>query len=159
MLLRHWVSTIFAASVAVSVIVCSHASQPEFETVGQIVSKGSSAVSDSMVDADRNSDAELKGAGGELDEAIAAKSSEESHGGKPLEIDGVGSFQTLFAAIEVAGLKDTLSEGAPFTVFAPTDEAFADLPEGMLDDLLKSENKEKLVSITDIPRCFRTSDG
>jgi uncharacterized surface protein with fasciclin (FAS1) repeats len=59
----------------------------------------------------------------------------------------VGSFKTLFAAIDAAGLKDTLSEGAPFTVFAPTDEAFAALPDGTLDDLLKPENKEKLASI------------
>jgi uncharacterized surface protein with fasciclin (FAS1) repeats len=81
------------------------------------------------------------------DEEVAEDASEQSHDGKPLEIEGVGSFKTLFAAIEAAGLKDTLSKGAPFTVFAPTDEAFAALPDGTLVDLLKPENKAKLASI------------
>lgn len=58
-----------------------------------------------------------------------------------------GSFSTLVAAVEAAGLADTLKGEGPFTVFAPTDEAFAALPEGTVDDLLKPENKEKLTSI------------
>ena len=58
-----------------------------------------------------------------------------------------GSFSTLIAAVEAAGLTDTLRGEGPFTVFAPTDEAFAALPEGTVDDLLKPENKDKLVQI------------
>jgi uncharacterized surface protein with fasciclin (FAS1) repeats len=56
-------------------------------------------------------------------------------------------FETLVAALKAAGLVETLSGKGPFTVFAPTDEAFAKLPPGTLEDLLKPENKEKLVSI------------
>ena len=58
-----------------------------------------------------------------------------------------GSFSTLVAAVKAAGLVDTLKGAGPFTVFAPTDEAFAKLPKGTLDSLLKPENKQKLVSI------------
>ena len=58
-----------------------------------------------------------------------------------------GSFKTLAAALGAAGLVDTLKGQGPFTVFAPTDDAFAKLPEGTVDSLLKPENKEKLVSI------------
>src|SRR5215213_11494750 len=58
-----------------------------------------------------------------------------------------GQFKTLAAALKAAGLIDTLKGAGPFTVFAPTDEAFAKLPAGTVEDLLKPENKEKLVSI------------
>jgi uncharacterized surface protein with fasciclin (FAS1) repeats len=58
-----------------------------------------------------------------------------------------GAFKTLAAALEAADLIETLKGKGPFTVFAPTDEAFAKLPEGTVEDLLKPENKEKLVSI------------
>lgn len=58
-----------------------------------------------------------------------------------------GSFTTLVAAVQAAGLVDTLKGEGPFTVFAPTDEAFAALPAGTVDDLLKPENKDKLVAI------------
>ena len=58
-----------------------------------------------------------------------------------------GSFKTLAAALTAADLVETLKGEGPFTVFAPTDEAFAKLPEGTLEDLLKPENKEKLASI------------
>lgn len=58
-----------------------------------------------------------------------------------------GSFNTLAAALTAAGLVETLKGEGPFTVFAPTDEAFAKLPAGALDDLLKPENKEKLTAI------------
>jgi len=58
-----------------------------------------------------------------------------------------GSFNTLVAAVKAAGLVDTLKGPGPFTVFAPTDEAFAKLPAGTVEDLLKPENKQKLVSI------------
>jgi len=56
-------------------------------------------------------------------------------------------FSTLVAAIKAAGLVDTLKGSGPFTVFAPTNEAFAKLPAGTVEDLLKPENKEQLVSI------------
>jgi uncharacterized surface protein with fasciclin (FAS1) repeats len=58
-----------------------------------------------------------------------------------------GSFTTLAKALQAAGLVDTLTGKGPFTVFAPTDEAFAKLPEGTLEELLKPENKAKLVAI------------
>ena len=58
-----------------------------------------------------------------------------------------GSFTTLVAAVQAAGLVDTLKGEGPFTVFAPTDEAFAALPEGTVEDLLKPENKDQLTAI------------
>jgi uncharacterized surface protein with fasciclin (FAS1) repeats len=58
-----------------------------------------------------------------------------------------GSFNTLVAAVKAAGLVDTLKGEGPFTVFAPTDEAFAKLPAGTLEMLLKPENKAKLAAI------------
>lgn len=60
---------------------------------------------------------------------------------------GAGNFKTLVAAIKAAGLVEVLQGKGPFTVFAPTDEAFAKLPAGALDDLLKPENKKKLADI------------
>ena len=58
-----------------------------------------------------------------------------------------GSFKTLAAALKAAGLVDTLKGNGPFTVFAPTDEAFAKLPAGTVENLLKPENKEKLKAV------------
>ena len=58
-----------------------------------------------------------------------------------------GQFNTLAKALQAADLVDTLKGKGPFTVFAPTDDAFAKLPAGTLDDLLKPENKEKLKAI------------
>jgi uncharacterized surface protein with fasciclin (FAS1) repeats len=58
-----------------------------------------------------------------------------------------GQFKTLAAALEAAGLIDALTGEGPFTVFAPTDEAFAKLPAGTVESLLKPENKEKLKAI------------
>jgi uncharacterized surface protein with fasciclin (FAS1) repeats len=58
-----------------------------------------------------------------------------------------GSFKTLAAALKAADLINTLKGKGPFTVFAPTDEAFAKLPKGTVEDLLKPENKKKLVKI------------
>ncbi|WP_415717955.1 fasciclin domain-containing protein [Roseibium sp.] len=60
---------------------------------------------------------------------------------------GAGSFNTLVAAVQAAGLVDTLKGDGPFTVFAPTDEAFAKLPAGTVENLLKPENKDQLVAI------------
>jgi transforming growth factor-beta-induced protein len=58
-----------------------------------------------------------------------------------------GRFKTLVAAVQAAGLVDTLKGEGPFTVFAPTDDAFASLPAGTLDTLLKPENKQQLIDI------------
>lgn len=73
-----------------------------------------------------------------------------SHHGKKDIVDtavSAGSFETLVAAVKAAGLVETLKGDGPFTVFAPTDEAFAKLPEGTVENLLKPENKDQLVSI------------
>jgi uncharacterized surface protein with fasciclin (FAS1) repeats len=58
-----------------------------------------------------------------------------------------GQFTTLAAALKAAGLVGTLKGAGPFTVFAPTDEAFAKLPKGTVEELLKPENKAKLTAI------------
>lgn len=58
-----------------------------------------------------------------------------------------GQFKTLAAALQAAGLVDTLKGAGPFTVFAPTDAAFAALPAGTVESLLKPENKDKLIAI------------
>ena len=60
---------------------------------------------------------------------------------------GNDDFSTLVAAVKAGGLVETLKGDGPFTVFAPTNEAFAKLPEGTVETLLKPENKDKLVSI------------
>lgn len=61
--------------------------------------------------------------------------------------NGAGTFKTLIAAATAAGLGDALATGKDLTVFAPTDEAFAKLPAGTVEDLLKPENKDKLANI------------
>ena len=58
-----------------------------------------------------------------------------------------GKFNTLVAAVQAAGLEATLRSDGPFTVFAPTDDAFAALPEGTVENLLKPANKDQLVAI------------
>lgn len=58
-----------------------------------------------------------------------------------------GSFKTLVAAVQAAGLVDALKGTGPFTVFAPTDDAFAKLPAGTVETLLKPENRDKLIAI------------
>lgn len=58
-----------------------------------------------------------------------------------------GTFETLVAAVSAAGLVDTLKGSGPFTVFAPTDEAFAELPDGTVETLLLEENKQQLIEI------------
>lgn len=60
---------------------------------------------------------------------------------------GTDALSTLVAAVKAGGLVETLSSAGPFTVFAPTNEAFAALPAGTLEMLLKPENKDKLVAI------------
>lgn len=77
------------------------------------------------------------------EEAAAATSP-----GNIVEIaSGAEDFSTLVAAVKAAGLVDVLSGEGPFTVFAPTNAAFAKLPEGTVEELLKPENKEKLQTI------------
>ncbi len=90
-------------------------------------------------------------AGGAM-KAEVAKSADADKTAKPTKdiVDtavAVGSFNTLVAAVKAAGLVDTLKGEGPFTVFAPTDEAFAKLPKETLADLLKPENKAKLTAI------------
>lgn len=60
---------------------------------------------------------------------------------------GAGQFNTLVAAVQAADLVDTLKSKGPFTVFAPNDDAFAKLPAGTVENLLKPENKDQLVAI------------
>lgn len=60
---------------------------------------------------------------------------------------GAGQFNTLVAAVKAAGLVETLKSAGPFTVFAPTDAAFAKLPAGTVENLLKPENKQQLVAV------------
>ena len=82
---------------------------------------------------------------------IASASNHGSHAANSSDIVdtavAAGAFQTLVAAVQAAGLVDTLKGDGPFTVFAPTDEAFAALPEGTVESLLLPENREQLVAI------------
>ena len=86
---------------------------------------------------------------------LAVAGHHEGDHAKPMQAKGdivdtavaAGKFNTLAAALTAAGLVDTLKGNGPFTVFAPTDEAFAALPAGTVKDLLKPENKDKLVAI------------
>ncbi|MEO1550846.1 MAG: fasciclin domain-containing protein [Pseudomonadota bacterium] len=74
---------------------------------------------------------------------------------------GAGSFNTLVAAVQAAGLVETLKGPGPFTVFAPTDEAFAALPAGTVESLLLPENKDQLVAILTyhvVPGTTRAAD-
>lgn len=80
--------------------------------------------------------------------ALAAPAFADSHSMDIVDTAvGAGSFTTLVAAVEAAGLVDTLKGEGPFTVFAPTDDAFAALPEGTVDTLLLEENRDQLVAI------------
>jgi uncharacterized surface protein with fasciclin (FAS1) repeats len=81
--------------------------------------------------------------------ALAGPAFAEAHGGMNIVETAVdaGNFTTLVAAVEAAGLVETLSGEGPFTVFAPTDEAFAALPEGTVESLLMEENRDQLISI------------
>ncbi len=82
-------------------------------------------------------------------ECSASKSASTCAAGKDLVAvaGGADNFKTLVAALKAAGLVETLQGKGPFTVFAPTDEAFAKLPAGTVDNLLKPENRDKLVAI------------
>lgn len=80
---------------------------------------------------------------------IASDSTRAMSHGKDIvaTASAAGQFNTLIAAVKQAGLVDTLKGDGPFTVFAPTDDAFAKLPAGTVDELLKPENKDKLTAI------------
>jgi hypothetical protein len=69
-----------------------------------------------------------------------------------------GSFTTLVAAVQAAGLEDTLRGEGPFTVFAPTDEAFAALPEGTVENLLSAGKPGNPAGGADLPRAARQGD-
>jgi uncharacterized surface protein with fasciclin (FAS1) repeats len=79
--------------------------------------------------------------------ALALAMSSNASAADIVDTAAAGHFNTLVAAVKAAGLVDTLKGPGPFTVFAPTDEAFAKLPPGTLENLLKPENKEKLQKI------------
>jgi len=83
------------------------------------------------------------------EEASGEEGGEEAaEGGTIVDVAaGAGTFETLVAAVGAAGLAETLSGEGPFTVFAPTDDAFAALPEGLVDALLLPENQDALVAI------------
>lgn len=99
--------------------------------LGVISSVGCSSPSDSAPSAAKPmADSPVSGKMDIVDTAVAA-----------------GQFKTLATALTAAGLVDTLKGPGPFTVFAPTDAAFAKLPDGTVADLLKPENKEKLTAI------------
>lgn len=82
--------------------------------------------------------------------AIAVAGTASFAGAKKDIVDtavSAGTFETLVAAVSAADLVDTLKSEGPFTVFAPTDEAFAALPEGTVETLLKPENKDQLIAV------------
>ena len=81
-------------------------------------------------------------------EAVAEETTEATTVGTIVDVaSGAGNFGTLVAAVTAAELVETLSGEGPFTVFAPTDEAFAALPAGLVDALLLPENKAVLAQI------------
>lgn len=100
-----------------------------------------------------SSDDEAAPSASETTASAAASPSETmespaSEAGTIVEVaSGNDDFSTLVAAVSAAGLAETLSGDGPFTVFAPTNDAFAELPEGLVDKLLLPENKEALTSI------------
>jgi len=80
--------------------------------------------------------------------ALSAPAFADGHGKDIVDTAAAaGDFSTLVAAVEAAGLVETLKGAGPFTVFAPTDAAFAALPDGTVETLLKPENKEQLVAV------------
>ncbi len=84
---------------------------------------------------------------GSADPASAQMYSEQAKPDIVATAISAGQFSTLVTAVKAAGLVDVLQGDGPFTVFAPTDDAFAKLPAGTLEDLLKPENKEKLKAV------------
>ncbi|MFD1914064.1 fasciclin domain-containing protein [Halodurantibacterium flavum] len=93
---------------------------------------------------------------------LAAPATADSHQADIVDTAvATGDFTTLVAAVEAAGLVETLKGEGPFTVFAPTDAAFGALPEGTVDSLLLPENRDQLVSILTyhvVPGAVMSSD-
>lgn len=87
------------------------------------------------------------GTSGMLAAAVTSAVAEDAHMDIVDTAVSAGQFQTLAAALAAADLVDTLKGDGPFTVFAPTDEAFAKLPEGTVENLLKEENLGQLTAI------------
>lgn len=111
---------------------------------------------DTVADADQDITAELpaEGLDGEVTGEVAPDTMPEdtataAEGGESIVdvASANGSFDTLVAAVQAAGLEETLDGEGPYTVFAPTDEAFASLPEGTVEKLVKPENQEALGQI------------
>ena len=107
-----------------------------------------SACGDDGNDADETEATEATEAAAAAETSVADEAMDEEAAGTIVDVAvEAGSFETLVAAVEAAGLAETLSGEGPFTVFAPTDEAFAALPEGLVDALLLPENQEALTEI------------
>ena len=97
-----------------------------------------------------SSEASMEHSAGDEEELADTATAEMNEMASPDIVDtaiAAGSFSTLIAAVQAAGLENTLRSEGPFTVFAPTDEAFAALPEGTVESLLLPENREQLVAI------------
>ncbi|MGI9658429.1 MAG: fasciclin domain-containing protein [Gaiellaceae bacterium] len=127
------VLVLLAALVALAVVVAACGGDDDDsaqEAVAAEVSEAEEAVEEAAGDAQEAVEEAATEIADIVDTAIAA-----------------GDFSTLVAAVQAAELVDTLKGEGPFTVFAPTDEAFAALPEGTLDDLLLPENKDQLAAI------------
>ena len=124
--------TTFAAIVAVSAITLAACSSSSDVTATASATAAAVATSEAPVAA----------------ETSEAMGGEESGAGTIVDVaSSTPGFTTLVAAVQAAGLVDTLNGPGPFTVFAPTDDAFAALPPGLLDALLLPENKEVLTKI------------
>ena len=142
---------IFIAAIVTfvfTVISCASgqaASEEEEEKAKEMVQKEEEQMKKEKAEAEKKPEQKTSEA---KEMAESEKKKAEEKLGSIVEVaQGAGSFTTLVSAIKAAGLADTLSGDGPFTVFAPTDDAFKALPEGTLDNLLKPENKPKLQSI------------
>jgi uncharacterized surface protein with fasciclin (FAS1) repeats len=111
--------------------------------VGAIVGGAAGATGGAVLDEGVDEKIDEASAG----EATAASEATASRADVLEQIKGSDEFSTFSEAIEATDLKDTLAGDGPFTVFAPTDDAFAQLPEGALDDLMRQDNREQLESL------------
>jgi uncharacterized surface protein with fasciclin (FAS1) repeats len=119
----------------------------EAETTNQEVEQAAEEVKEAAQDVQEAAEETAAEAEATVEQAEAVMDAAAQPGDIVAVAQEAGNFSTLVAAIEAAGLTETLQGEGPFTVFAPTDEAFAKLPEGTLENLLKPENKDQLVSI------------
>ncbi len=125
------IAAIAAAALASGLVLTACSSSSDDGNAAEPAASEAAAIAD---DAEMEGDAEM------ADEADAPGTIVDIAAGAP-------DFSTLVAAAQAAGLVDTLNGEGPFTVFAPTDEAFAALPEGLVDALLLPENKDVLTKI------------